>query len=241
MRRTTLVPACALAAGLLAFGAGPAFAAVVELGKTKSPVVKPVCPAGTTAGNCTIVLTEVTALETLRDGAAYPTTVKQSGYIVAFTIGLAHLSNNPKQELKYIHSQDSRFGGTTRAGIVVLQPVGPHRQFKWKVVAQSPIIHLQHYLGQVAQFPLTTPLPVKAGQTIGLSIPTWAPVLTYQLSTGMFAYRQSRSSNCTTPFEGQPPATHALNQILAYKCDYPGTRVEYSATEITNPIPNKGG
>ncbi|MDQ6821207.1 MAG: hypothetical protein M3076_12880 [Actinomycetota bacterium] len=241
MRRTTLVRACALAAGLLALTAAPALGAIIELGKTKSPVVKPVCPAGTTAGNCTIVLTEVTALETLRDGAAYPTTVKQSGYIVAFTIGLAHLSSNPKQELQFIHHQDTNYGGTTRAGIVVLQPVGPHRLFKWKVVAQSPIIHLQPYLGQVAQFPLTTPLPVKAGQTIGLTVPTWAPVLTYQLSTGMFAYRQSRTSNCKTAFQGQPPATGALNQILAYKCDYPGTRVEYSATEITNPTPNKGG
>ena len=240
MRRTTLVRACALAAGLLAIAAAPALGAIIELGKTKSPVIKPACPPGVTPSNCAIVLDEVTALETLRDGAAYPTTVKQSGYIVAFTIGLAHLSTDPKTELKYIHTQDSRFGGTTRAGIVVLQAVGPHRMFKWKVVAQSPIFHLQHYLGQVAQFPLTTPLPVKAGETIGLSIPTWAPVLTYQLSTGMFAYRQSRTASCATAFSGQPPATAALNQILAYKCDYPGTRVEYSATEITNPTPNKG-
>lgn len=240
MRRTTLVRACALAAGLLALGAAPAIGAIIELGKTKSSVVKPTCPAGTTATNCNIVLTEVTALQTLRDGAAYPTTVKQSGYIVAFTIGLAQLSSNPKTELSFIHTLDSNFGGTTRAGIVVLQPVGPHRQFKWKVVAQSPIIHLQHYLGQVAQFPLTTPLPVKSGDTIGLAVPTWAPVLTYQLSTSMFAYRQSRSSACTKPFLGQPPATASLNQILAYKCDYPGTRVEYSATEVTNPTPTKG-
>lgn len=240
MRRTTLVRACALAVGLLALAATPALGAIIELGKTKSPVVKPPCPPGTTPATCSIVLTESTALETLRDGAAYPTTVKQPGYIVAFTIGLAQLSTNSKTELTFIHRLDQSYGGTTRAGIVVLQPVGPHRLFKWEVVAQSPIIHLQHYLGQVAQFPLTTPLAVKSGDTIGLTVPTWAPVLTYELSTQMFAYRQSRTAKCLNAFAGQPPATAALDQILAYKCDYPGTRVEYSATEVTNPTPTKG-
>ncbi len=240
MRRITLVRACALAVGLLAVAATPALGAIIELGKTKTPVVKPACPTGTTSKNCDIVLTEVTALETLRDGAAYPTTVTQSGYIVAFSVGLAKLSSNAKTELAFIHGLDSNYGGTTRAGIVVLQPVGRHRQFKWKLVAQSPIIHLQHYLGEVAQFPLATALPVKPGDTIGLTIPTWAPVLTYQLSTSTFAYRQSRSSSCPIAVAGQPPATQALNQILAYRCDYPGTRVEYSATEVTNPTPTKG-
>jgi hypothetical protein len=27
-----------------------------------------------------------------------------------------------------------------------------------------------------------------------------------------------------------------VGQITAYKCDYPGTRVEYSVTEITDPV-----
>ena len=28
-----------------------------------------------------------------------------------------------------------------------------------------------------------------------------------------------------------------MGQSTRYVCDYPGTRVEYSATEITNPVP----
>ncbi|MBV9338952.1 MAG: hypothetical protein JO243_23940, partial [Solirubrobacterales bacterium] len=51
-----------------------------------------------------------------------------------------------------------------------------------------------------------------------------------------FAYRQSRSRNCNNP----PAASQAqltVGQSARYACDYPGTRVEYSATEISNPVP----
>ena len=102
------------------------------------------------------------------------------------------------------------------------------------VVGQSAVIHLQPYLGQVVQIPLPESLPVKAGDVVGLTTPTWAPVLSIQLPSSKFAYRQGRSTNCTTP-----PTTNqaqAVKQTAAYKCNYAGTRVEYSATEITSPV-----
>jgi hypothetical protein len=97
-------------------------------------------------------------------------------------------------------------------------------------------VDVQPYLGQVVQFPLTTSLPVTRGETIALTTPTWAPVLSIDLSTTHFAYRQSRSRNCNNP----PSTSQAQTQVgqnARYVCDYPGTRVEYSATEITNPVP----
>lgn len=235
MRRTSLVRACALSAAFLAVAAAPALGAIIELGQTKSPLIPPACPAGVTPNNCKIILTEVTALETVRDAVNYPTTVKKPGYIVAFTVGLSLLSTNAATQKTDIHNLDSAYGGTTRAGIVVLQRVGAHKLFKWKAVAASPIYHLQPYLGQVAQFALTTALPVKPGETIALSVPTWAPVLSIDLSTKAFAYRQSRVCTAST----QTLATQSVGQTLAYSCDYPGTRVEYSATEVTNPTPDK--
>jgi hypothetical protein len=231
-RFSTLIVAVAV----IGAGSAPASAAaaVVELGATKTALVAPSCPPGVSAANCKIILTQVTALETIRDGIVYPTTVKKAGSIVAFTIGLSRLSANRTTARNDIHFLDQTFGGTTRASVTVLRPSGPKKARKWTVVGQSAVFHLQPYLGQVVQFPLPTSLPVRPKDVVALTVPTWAPVLSIQVPASKFAYRQSRARNCATP-----PATsqaQALKKTAAYKCNYPGTRVEYSATEVTDPV-----
>jgi hypothetical protein len=211
-------------------------AQVIELGpQANTPLVAPTCPKGANANACTIILTRVTALETLWNGAAYPTKVTKAGNIVAFTLGLSALDSNRTTVHNDIHNLDSKYGGTTRAAITVLKPVGPASQRQWTVVASSPVYHLQPYLGQVVQFPLNTAIPVIPGEVVALSVPTWAPVLSIQQSTSKFAYRQSRSANCSNP-----PATPQVFTLpggsAKYGCDYAGTRVEYSVTEITTPV-----
>jgi hypothetical protein len=234
MKRFLLVVAAAMAAGAALASAASAPAAIVELGATATPLVAPTCPAGVTPSDCKIILTQVTALETIRDGTAYPTTVKKAGSIVAFTIGLSRLSTDRTTARGDIHRLDQLYGGTTRAAITVLRRTGPAKDRKWAVVAESPVFHLQPYLGQVVQFALPTSLPVLRGDVVGLTVPTWAPVLSIQLPSSKFAYRQSRSTGCPNP----PTTSQAqsVKQVAAYKCDYPGTRVEYSATEVTAPV-----
>jgi hypothetical protein len=225
------------AASLLVALALPATAsaAVVELGATATPLVAPSCPKTVSPANCTIILTEVTALQTVRDGVTYPTTVKKAGQIVAFTVGLSALSSNRTTAKSDIHYLNHAYGGTTQAAITVLRLSGPARLRRWKVVAESAIYHLQPYLGQVVQFPLATSLPVLPGDVVGLTVPTWAPVLSINLPTTKFAYRQSRTTSCN-----MPPATNQaqlrVGMSAQYGCNYPGTRVEYTATEITNPV-----
>jgi hypothetical protein len=249
--------AAATAVGLLA-GLAPtaASARVVELGATPTSLVAPVCPAGVDPVNCTIVLTEVTALETIRDSVTYPTKVTKAGQIVAFTLGLSGLSTSAATAKADIHFLDSTYGGTTRAAITVLKPVGPKAQRRWTVAAESPAFHLQPYLGEVVQFPLATSLPVTPGETIALTVPTWAPVLSFGLPVSKFAYRQSRSSSLLPTGEGPSckfasgfttPKGHVLpdtaqlsiNSSTSYGCNYAGARVEYTATEVTNPAPSK--
>jgi len=60
-----------------------------QLGQTTTPLVAPTCPANVSSSNCTIILTRVTAIETMRDGIAYPTRVKKAGVITSFTVGLS--------------------------------------------------------------------------------------------------------------------------------------------------------
>jgi hypothetical protein len=247
MRRIFLALTAAIAAVPLL--AGSAAAATIELGQTDSPLVAPSCPKGVAPVNCTIILTEVTALETIRDGVTYPTTVKKAGSIVAFTLGLSRLSSNRATALSDIKYLDKAYGGTTRAGITVLSPVlvktkkgrrtvTKQKQFTWRVKAQSPIFHLQPYLGQVVQFPLQSSLPVAPGDVVALTVPTWAPVLSIQQTMDKFAYRQSRSTGCTSPPSSSAAQT-AVGVHTTYGCNYPGTRVEYSATEVTTPTPTK--
>jgi hypothetical protein len=227
-----LITAAAAALALTAT-ASAATAAVVELGATTSPLVAPSCPASVAPANCTIILTQSTALETLRDGTAYPHTVKQAGRIVAFTVGLSRLSTSRTSAHNIIHLLDGAYGGTTRIAITVLRPVGAHRLRHWKVVGESPAFHVQPYLGEVVQFPLSASLAVLPGDVIALTTPTWAPVLSINLNTKKFAWRQSRSTGCS-----KPPTTsvaQAPGQTATYGCPYPGTRVEYTATEVTNP------
>ncbi|HUA47828.1 MAG TPA: hypothetical protein VMA77_21495 [Solirubrobacteraceae bacterium] len=228
--------ATAGAVALCGFLPASAIATITELGATTTPLVAPICPKGVSASQCTIILTRATALETIRDNIAYPSTVKQAGRLVAFTVGLSALSSTATTAQSDITFLDKTYGGDPQIEITVLKRVGKKNAWTWQVVESSPLVDVQPYLGQVAQFPLTTSLPVVRGETIALTTPTWAPVLSIDLSTSHFAYRQSRSRNCNNP-----PATSqaqvTVGSSTRYTCDYPGTRVEYSATEVTNPVP----
>ncbi|MDQ6746376.1 MAG: hypothetical protein M3Z27_10235 [Actinomycetota bacterium] len=190
------------------------------------------------SANCTIILTQVTGLETIRAGAAYPTTVTRSGYLVAFTLGLSRLNANAATARASVHYLTHRYGGTPRAAITVLKPVGKRRLRRWTVMAQSETIHVQPYLGQVVQFPLATPIPVTRGEVVALTVPTWAPVLSIDLPLKRDAYRQSRGKNCANP-ANSTQVQGAIGDTANYVCDYPGTRIEYSVTEVTSPIRSK--
>jgi hypothetical protein len=205
----------------------------VVLGATKSPVVSPQCPPDQAKNGCNIVLTRASALETVRDGVVYPTTVKADGQLVAFTVGLATISGNSTETAhEVIHGLDTAYGGVTLAAITVLKPgKGTAGSKPWTVAAVSPIEHLQPYLGRIVQFPLATPIPVTRGETVALTVPTWAPVLTYLLNKSKFAYRQSRKTNCAHAGHYEN-AQLTIGQTTPYKCDYAGTRVEYNVTEV---------
>jgi hypothetical protein len=242
MKRFPLVTAAVIALSA-ALAPSVASASVVELGQTSTPIVAPACPTGVSASKCLIVLTRTTALQTTSDGVVNPTKVKQAGFIVAFTIGLSRLSSNANTERSLLHGLDQRWGGTSRVALTVLKP-GPKNSYT--VAAQSPIFHVEPYLGSVSQFPLSLPptftsfnaLPVVPGDVIGLTVPTWAPVLAYNLSMSSFTYRQSRKASCTPTPAAPNTAQLTLGAKAQYLCSYTGTRVEYSATEITTkPYP----
>jgi hypothetical protein len=229
---------CKLTAAVVALGAAvapaAAEAATIELGATKSPLTAPVCPPNVSSSQCTIVLTRVTALGTLRDGVAYPTKVTKAGRVVAFTVGLSALSSSKSTQKTYIHFLDQTYGGTAQVAITVLRAVGKHSNWRWQVIGTSNFFHVIPYLGSVVQLPLETSIEVKPGDVVGLTTPTWAPVLSINQPSKKFAYRQSRSANCNNP-PSSSQAQVTPKSTGTYSCNYPGTRVEYTATEVTYP------
>lgn len=237
MKRFSLGALVACTVGMLVVPAA-AVAAIIELGATHTPLISYLCPSTIKPTDCTIVLTRATALETVRDNIGFPTKVSKAGQIVAFSVGLSRLSANASTAQSDIQYLNQAYGGATRVAITVLKQVGKKSQHRFQVVAASPMVKVQPYLGQVAQIPLQTTLPVKRGDVIALTTSTWAPVLVLNQSPTRFAYRQSRSANCANPPNSNQAQTK-VNQSAPYKCEYPGTRAEYSATEVTNPSPTK--
>jgi hypothetical protein len=241
MKRFSLLTA-ALVPIALGLVSSPASARLVELGATATPLAKPACPPNTPPAQCFIVLARTTAVQSTSDGVVNPTTVRRAGWIISFSVGLAQLSTNTKTEKTLLHQLDVSFGGTPQVAITVLKP-GPKHKFT--VVAETPLFHVLPYLGQLLQMPLSLPpnftqfkpLAVKPGEVIGLTVPTWAPVLSYNLTPSKFVYRQSRSTKCKVGGAGAT-AQLAVGDHTQYLCTYTGTRVEYSATEVTNvPFP----
>jgi hypothetical protein len=247
MKRSLL----ALGAALIVAALVPAssVAQEVAIGVTSSPVISPVCPTGVSQADCAIVLEQMTALETVRDGVSYPTLVHYSGELFSFTVGISAISKcatgasaavckKDKSTLaadeKYLNST---YGGPPSAQITVLRRVGSPSHYRWEVAAQSSRVELQHYLGRVIIYPLTQELPVVPGEAIALTVPTWAPVLSFDLSSSKFVYRQSRRSDCKSVTTSEQ-AQLTLGQQAEFGCKYTGTRVEYSATEIVTPAPS---
>jgi hypothetical protein len=235
MKRTLL----ALGAVLLTAALIPAssVAQEVPIGVTSSPVISPICPTGVSQADCAIVLEQMTALQTLRDGVSSPALVHDSGELVSFTVGISAISSDKKTLASDEKFLDSAYGGPPAVQITVLRQVGAPSHERWEVAAQSSSVALQRYLGRVIQFPLTQDLPVIPGEVIALTVPTWAPVLSFDLSTSKFAYRQSRRTGCKSVTTSEQ-AELTLGQQAQFGCNYTGTRVEYSADEIVSPDPS---
>jgi hypothetical protein len=241
-----------LAATALAAFVAPAsaLAANVQIGVTKTPLVAPTCPADAQGTKCTILLTQVTAYETLGDGVANPDAIKQSGVISSFTLGLAGTTLITPSILA---EENAKYGGPPEAQLTALIPTGTAASPSFRVVAQSELVKLHSELGQVAEFPLTTPLPVVRGEMLALSVPTWAPVLAIEQTPTQFAYSQSRAKSTLltkvatktgTKVERVSSCTQnstvnlaqiVVGELSNYTCDYPTARIEYSALEITTP------
>jgi hypothetical protein len=146
------------------------------------------------------------------------------GRIVAWTVALG--KPGPKQTAFF----NERLGGESQAAIVVLASA---KKLVRQVVAKAPVQKLTDYFGTAVQFPLEQSLPVKKGQYIGLTVPSWAPLLQIGLGSDT-SWRASRAADgCgDTSTQSALVGTHSST---AFKCLFRTARLTYSATFISSP------
>ena len=218
----SLTRALTAACAALACAAVPstASARIIEVGQAATEAV-PTCPA-----NPCLAVSRTTGYQAKVVDSRAVYVVPRAGKIVAWTVRLGAPTN------RQIEFFEDNFGKAS-AGLSVLRR--GDRLFG-RVLSQTPIVQLSDYFGQTVQFPLDRPLNVERGQMLGLTVPTWAPVLTGLLDDGS-SWRASRPLNGCDDTDRQTAqlATGALTQ---YRCLYKA-RLTYTATMITNPKPNK--
>jgi hypothetical protein len=160
-----------------------------------------------------------------------PYVIARPGKIVAFTIRLGKPNANQQQFFTNL------FGGQPQARVTILQllhSTHTHRVPRWtyQVVGQSEVFNLAPYLGSDPSFALASPLAVKKGQTVAITVPTWAPAFAVGLGQDQ-AWRSSRSSkSCGGTTQA---AQQTVKSQHPYQCFYRTARLLYSVTLVPTP------
>ena len=215
MTRRILAGALAVA-GLAALPA-TASARLEEIGKLERGV-QGSCPA-----NC-LAIPRTTGYQAKVGANRGTYIIPRDGRIVAWTVSLGKPGPN---QTKFFNE---RLGGESQAALVILQP-GPH--LTDTVVAKAPLVNLEPYFGLYVQFPLERTIPVKKGQLLALSVPTWAPALQVNLG-GDTSWRSSRARGQCNDTADQSALVGRRTSAQFY-CLYRTARLTYSATLVSTP------
>ncbi len=219
--RTLTIALLAGIALILALPAG-SLAKLSEVGVVPetTPPSTPSCPS-----SC-LAITRTTGFQVKVGSTRGLLTAPRDGTLVAWSITLGKPSST---QIKFFNTNE---GGTAAAAIAVLRSE-PKPNLTYKLIAQSPVVQLQPYFGETAQFPLTTSIQVKKGDVIALTVPTWAPALALGF-TNETSWRASRPrKQCSSTSEQSAQAQ--IGASVQYYCLYRQARLDYSATLISTP------
>jgi hypothetical protein len=221
MRRT--LPVLAVLASLVL--APAATARVVELGAEVDPVAKPSCPE-----NCQ-GLGFVTGYMGNAGKGSNPMMVPRRGKIVAFTIALG------KPNAEQLDFFEDLYGSPPSVRLSILRKGKKRRtRLTHRLLRQSPVFRVDHYLGSTPTFALDAPLKVSKGHIVALTVPTWVPAFAVGLPRSNWWRSSRRKGRCDNV--SQRAAQQLIGSVVTFGCTYhEGARLMYSATYIPNPRP----
>jgi hypothetical protein len=222
--RVALALAALAAAFFFPFPTGPpnppGAAQVTQIGKTKR-TPKPACPKST----CEAV-GKMTGFQVGASGSKRPFRVRKDGSIVAWSLAV---SRPNKKQRKFFGNfyKNNEFGTAPTARLAILTK---SKGVKYKLRRQSPVANLSNVLNSTPIFSLKTPLRVKAGDIVALSVPTWAPAFATDISNTN-TWRASRAKDKCDGNDNikSGSAQQKVGGTRSYGCTYNGARLLYWA------------
>jgi len=234
-RFALLISVLAAAGALLAPGAS---ARMIELGSQADDV--PLSCPGTTESPCVSAVRMTGYQGRASGGPKNPFYIRRDGHLIAFTLRLAKPT---PEEIKFF---EDNFGTSSTARISVLRR-GTTRKHRLdhRLIAQSDTFELDRYFGSKPTFVFDKPIPVKKGNWIAITVPTWAPILATNVAHTNW-WRSSRpKDSCLPPKSLRQFAMETLRQVNQFGCTYSGAnaaRLLYTVTYVpSNHITNPSG
>src|ERR1700689_3344763 len=222
MRRISIAVLASVAAlALILPAVAPATLTEVGVIPATTPAAVPSCPTSP----C-LAVSRTTGFQVKVATATNLLSAPHNGTIVAWTITLG------KPTASQVKFFDANEGGESEAGIAILQPL-PKPNLTYKLIASSPVVKLTPYFGKTAQFPLETTIPVKKGDVVALTVPSWAPALALGFGNDTSWGASRQKGGCTSPTSQTTQVT--VGSAVQYFCLYQTARLTYSATLISTP------
>ena len=227
-----LISALGLSGALLAPGAS---ARIIELGAQADDA--PLNCPGTTESPCVAAVRMTGYQGRSSGGPKNPYYIRRDGNLIAFTLRLAKPT---AEEIKFF--QDN-FGTPSTARISVLRRGTTRKtRLSHRLINQSETFELDRYFGSKPTFVFDKPIPVKKGNWIAITVPTWAPLLSTNLARTNW-WRSSRAKgSCEPPKSLKQFGMEELRQVNEFGCTYHGARLLYSVTYVpSNHVTNPSG
>jgi hypothetical protein len=206
---------------VLPAGSSATLSEVGVIAPTTNPATVPSCPA-----TPCLAVSRTTGFQVKVGSTHNLVMAPRDGTIVAWTIMLGKPNAT---QIKFFNANE---GGVAEAGISILRPV-PKPNLTFKLIAQSPLVKLQPYFGKTAQFPLASTIPVKKGDVVALTVPSWAPALALGFGKDT-SWRASRPKAQCSSTSLQTAQTR-IGVPAQYYCLYLTARLTYSTTLISTP------
>lgn len=207
---------------------------VLVMGKT-AETPPPTCPTrtdedGNVIGNECRVEGNITGFQTGAAGVNQPFRAPFEGKLVSWSISLS----KPKQSERLFFND--LLGRPATARIAVLRRREGSKPPVFRMVRQSPLQILNPYFGSTVEFSLDHPMTVLEDHVVALTIPTWAPMFSYNLPVDN-TWRGSRQpGKCLSRADIENgSAQQKIRSRRTYGCYYTNARLLYTATLVKKP------
>ena len=193
----------------------------VDLGLEPRPPA-PVCPS-----NCRVIA-KVTGFQVLAENGEgerknLPFRVPFGGVLTSWTIALAFPTDQQRAFFNRVA------GSPAKARIGVLRRVPDTSPPRYRLLRQTPPRSLTGWFGRTPRFRVRPAIPVRRGDVIALTVPTWAPALAIDIPKRN-RWRASRSpGRCLKPEHQRRSRPHQTLGGRIYGCLYETARLLYSA------------